>query len=208
MFNINEVKKFISCGIQTNQIEEQNVFDNRLIYSLNKNNSVKLNSPRYLYKVKNYKLIKKTNFNREYNIKRNNKFEDIFFDNFTKTTGKKIKQKKLIIPKIVKKENKFPKNNSFIRKTHFQRYKNTIVNNNDNQIINQKNKSIKPLEKFSTKNNGIFINISLKNNLSIINDLNKERIFKGNNHIRIMKKNKSYSYKKSIFSRNNNHRRN
>ena len=38
MFNINEVKKFISCGIQTNQIEEQNVFDNRLIYSLNKNN--------------------------------------------------------------------------------------------------------------------------------------------------------------------------
>ena len=32
MFNINEVKKFISCGIQTNQIEEQNVFDNRLIY--------------------------------------------------------------------------------------------------------------------------------------------------------------------------------
>ena len=135
MFNINEVKKFISCGIQTNQIEEQNVFDNRLIYSLNKNNS-------------------------------------------------------------------------FIRKTHFQRYKNTIVNNNDNQIINQKNKSIKPLEKFLTKNNGIFINISLKNNLSIINDLNKERIFKGNNHIRIMKKNKSYSYKKSIFSRNNNHRRN
>ena len=84
MFNINEVKKFISCGIQTNQIEEQNVFDNRLIYSLNKNNSVKLNSPRYLYKVKNYKLIKKTNFNREYNLKRNNKFVFIFTNEFSK----------------------------------------------------------------------------------------------------------------------------
>ena len=149
------------------------------------------------------------------------KFEYNLNDNINIIDGKTISQKKLIMPKIEQKV-KFPIN-TFGVNSIFQKYKNTSnninfsnnnINNNNNNLIHQnnlgnsnkslklidkirirKNKSLNSFEKIITKNNGSFLFIGFKEELSKSN-LYKSRSFRGN----IKKK---FSKNKNLMSNQN-----
>ena len=212
----NEKGKYVSCGIQTNE----HLYENIINHPKNniKNPVIKIyNSSKIInfFPNNNIKTI-----NQEFEYK--NLFKEGYFnENFPNVEGRRINQKKIIIPKIKNKSYNFPKSHSFIFSSFFQRHKKTLIHFNYNKknlnincntyninklepinllkkITMKKNKSLNSFEKISTKNNGIFLNINLKNNELINTDI-KNKNFKGNLRRILLTRNKSCTNNKNIL---------
>lgn len=206
-------RKYVSCGIQTNDYIYENYLNEKNQNSiLRKSSKIHLYSPIILKKIhfiNNNNIMNKNNNNcidnnndkdnlngtiklKKRILKNFENIENNFNDNFNIIEGKKISQKKLIMPKIEKKTVKFPIN-TFGVNSVFQKYKNTSINinflnknknkinNNNTNLIYQndlinpiksfklidktiirKNRSLNSFEKIITKNNGNFFFISFK----------------------------------------------
>jgi hypothetical protein len=186
------------------------------IHYINSNNNI-LNKNNNNY-INNYNNINNTIQLKKRNLKNFEINENTY--NINMIEEKSINQKKLIIPKIEKKLIRFPIN-TFGINSIFQKYKNTIINinllnkNNNNNSIFQNNlinsnnssklmdkkmirkRSLNSFEKISTKNNGDFLFIGFKEELSKPN-LYRSRSYRGNIQ-RIYLRHKNYFSNKYGF---------